>query len=106
MIQPDKFYETLGAALKARREALEITQAEVGLHLGLSRTSITNIEQGRQRLLIDQFCRLAELLQCQRDDLLRDAIEMGAIADRQSTTAVPASVEKFVQSLSGGRTEP
>jgi hypothetical protein len=38
--------------------------------------------------------------------LLRDAIEMGAIADRQSTTAVPASVEEFVQSLNGSRTEP
>lgn len=99
MIPADKFYETLGAAIKARREALEITQAEVGLHLGLSRTSITNIEQGRQRLLIDQFCRLADLLECERDELLRNAVAIASISNSQKSATVPRSVTEFVQRL-------
>jgi transcriptional regulator with XRE-family HTH domain len=106
MIVADGFYETLGAAIKGRRDALGITQAEIALHLGLSRTSITNIERGRQRLLIDQFCRLAELLQCDRDDLLRDAVAMASISNRQKPKAVPASVDKFVKSLNEPHREP
>lgn len=70
MIPADDFYESLGAAIKVRRTALGMNQAELGKRLGLSRTSITNIERGRQRLLIDQFCRVAEVLNCDRDLLL------------------------------------
>jgi hypothetical protein len=57
-------------------------------------------------LLIDQFCRLAELLQCDRDDLLRDAVAMASISNRQKPKAVPASVDKFVKSLNEPHREP
>lgn len=98
MIDADRFYEDLGRAIRARREALEITQAELGVRIGLSRTSVTNIECGRQRLLIDQFCRLAEVLHCERDDLLSSvSTDVRANAKPKDSSALPASVASFVE---------
>jgi transcriptional regulator with XRE-family HTH domain len=103
MIREDRFYRTLGRAIKARREELGLTQAELGEHLRLSRTSITNIERGRQRLLIDQFCRVAEILKCQRDQLLADALQEGP-SGRKAKPILP-SVRDFVESLDSGAAE-
>lgn len=47
-----------------------MTQAELGESLGLSRTSITNIERGRQRLLIDQFQSVCTALDVTAEILL------------------------------------
>lgn len=98
MIDADRFYEDLGRAIRSRREALEITQAELGARIGLSRTSVTNIECGRQRLLIDQFCRLAQVLRCERDDLLPpERMETAASAKSKDALASMPSVASFVE---------
>ena len=101
MIRADEFYERLGSAIKARREALSLTQSDLAARLGLSRTSITNIERGRQRLLIDQFCRLAEILRCERDALLIGLSQPGSSRRPRasSTDAMSATVADFVESL-------
>lgn len=98
MIDADRFYEDLGRAIRARREALEITQAELGARIGLSRTSVTNIECGRQRLLIDQFCRLAQVLRCERDELLPAVMpDAGARTSSKDSLASLPSVASFVE---------
>lgn len=70
MITPNDFYLNLGDSIRRRREELRLTQAELGESLGLSRTSVTNIERGRQRLLIDQFQRVCSVLDVSTDTLL------------------------------------
>lgn len=70
MITPNDFYLRLGDSIRRRREELRLTQAELGESLGLSRTSVTNIERGRQRLLIDQFQRVCKALDVPADTLL------------------------------------
>jgi transcriptional regulator with XRE-family HTH domain len=70
MITPNDFYLKLGDSIRSRREELRLTQAELGESLGLSRTSVTNIERGRQRLLIDQFQRVCKALDVPADALL------------------------------------
>ena len=98
MIDADRFYEDLGRAIRSRREALEITQAELGARIGLSRTSVTNIECGRQRLLIDQFCRLAQVLRCERDELLpSERAETAVVANHKDALASMPSVASFVE---------
>lgn len=95
------------ASIRARREALKMTQAELGDRLGLSRTSVTNIECGRQRLLIDQFCRLSEVLNCQRDDLLSPAMSQSPDqrpAGRDDLASMP-TVARFVQKALQGNSE-
>lgn len=50
MMAPDvqKFYERLGACIGGFRRRAGITQDDLGAKVGLSRTSVTNIEKGRQ----------------------------------------------------------
>lgn len=99
----DRFYEELGKAIRLRREALGLTQAELGVRIELSRTSVTNLECGRQRLLIDQFCKLAEVLGCEREELLAAAVAAAAkdeppMADLSSMPSVADFVEKTFRS--------
>jgi transcriptional regulator with XRE-family HTH domain len=51
----DQFYMEVGERLRAARTSSGLTQAEVAEAAGISRTSLTNIECGRQRILVDQL---------------------------------------------------
>lgn len=98
MIPADEFYEELGKAIRKRREGCGLKQAELGNRLGLSRTSVTNIESGRQRLLADQLCRVATILECEVADLLPSAAKarrtkIKANADLELMPAVAKFVE-------------
>jgi transcriptional regulator with XRE-family HTH domain len=57
----DLFNEELGRLIRNYRTG-KLTQAELGERIGLSRTAITNIECGRQRLLVDQLVEIADAL--------------------------------------------
>ncbi|WP_083415204.1 helix-turn-helix domain-containing protein [Massilia timonae] len=56
------FYKQIGSSLRVAREERKMTQGELASAVGLSRTSLTNIELGRQRILVDQLVDLAEAL--------------------------------------------
>lgn len=58
----DRFNSELGRKIRAARESQKITQEQLGNAVQLSRTSITNIELGRQRLLVDQLAGIASTL--------------------------------------------
>jgi transcriptional regulator with XRE-family HTH domain len=57
-----ELYRRLGRAVAERREELELTQDKVASQLGLSRASLANIENGRQRIMVHQLFRLANAL--------------------------------------------
>ena len=57
----ENFNEQLGLRIRAAREG-KLTQATLAATVGLSRTAITNIECGRQRLLVDQLVDIAGAL--------------------------------------------
>ena len=52
-------YKEVGRRLRHARKAAELTQDAVSERVGLSRTSITNIEKGRQRIPLHVFFLLA-----------------------------------------------
>ncbi len=58
----DRIYRVFGSRLRELREQASVTQEELARRVDLSRTSITNIEKGRQRILLHQFVDLAEAL--------------------------------------------
>jgi len=62
---PDNFNEELGRRIRAAREG-KLTQTTLGSRVGLSGTTITNIECGRQRLLVDQLVEIAAAIGIQR----------------------------------------
>lgn len=73
---PDQFNEELGKRIRAAREG-KLTQAALGAKVGLSRTAITNIECGRQRLLVDQLVQIATAIGVPPTNLLPSS-EAGA----------------------------
>jgi transcriptional regulator with XRE-family HTH domain len=69
-MKSELIYEALGKAIRKRREALEMTQGQLAERVGLSRASVTNIELGRQSVLVDQLYEFAEALQVKPAELM------------------------------------
>lgn len=64
------FYAQLGENIAHTRKALHMRQGELAAMLGVTRTSVTNIEAGRQKPLVHTVFLIAEVLNCSVDDLL------------------------------------
>lgn len=69
----DPIYARLGGIIRRRRDQIGMTQAELANGVGLSRTSVTNIERGRQPMLVHQLCALANILRVDVCDLVSEA---------------------------------
>jgi DNA-binding XRE family transcriptional regulator len=66
----DGFYERFGRRLREMRKGAELTQDQVASRLGVNRTTLVNIEKGRQRVALDQVIELANILGCDAAELL------------------------------------
>jgi DNA-binding XRE family transcriptional regulator len=77
------FYRAFGAKVATARKARKITQAKLASVLGLSRTSVTNIEKGRQQVQVHTLARLADILSVHVSDLLpgRQLLETQTVTD-------------------------
>lgn len=64
------FYSQVGQLIRIERERKGISQEELGRRVQLTRTSITNIENGRQRLLIHTLWAIANQLKVDFSKLL------------------------------------
>lgn len=71
-VTTDPFYIELGRRISHRRRQLNKTQEELALVVGLKRTSITNLERGRQKVLIHTLVEVANCLQISVCDLIPD----------------------------------
>jgi len=58
----DPFYVLAGQAIRKVRESKGVSQEQLGKAIELSRTSINNMENGRQKMLLDTFCEIAKVL--------------------------------------------
>lgn len=94
---PDHFNEELGERIRGAREG-KMTQAILGSRIGLSRTAITNIECGRQRLLVDQLVDIADALGVSPASLLPTEKKSSAAGD-QAVAEMP-TVQKWLSSVS------
>lgn len=70
MIDDERLYQAIGKRLKQLREANDLTQADLAKTLGFERTSITNIERGKQRPGVHVLYRICAYLQVPIDKLL------------------------------------
>jgi len=61
--------QLIGANIKKYRKEFALNQEELGNAVGLSRTSIVNIEAGKQSPTIETLLKLCSILQCTPDDL-------------------------------------
>jgi transcriptional regulator with XRE-family HTH domain len=65
-----RLYADVGRRIRAARERCGMTQDALATIVGLSRTSVTNIERGRQKLLLHTLNRVAAALRMQIAELL------------------------------------
>ena len=66
----EQLYREFGRALRARRKQAGLSQDDVAQRVGMSRTSITNIEQGRQHVSLHVLYDLAGAVGTTPGDLL------------------------------------
>jgi transcriptional regulator with XRE-family HTH domain len=65
-------YSRVGPLIAAKRSARGMSQAALAAAVGLTRTSISNIERGRQKVLLHTFVALAVALSVKPAELLPD----------------------------------
>jgi len=63
-------YIQLGRNIASARTQASVTQAQLADALGLSRTSITNVEAGKQTVQVDELLLIAHYLRTPVTDLL------------------------------------
>jgi transcriptional regulator with XRE-family HTH domain len=63
MAEHRTFYEEVGRRIRETRTDRRMSQEELGAAASLTRTSITNIERGRQRMLLHTLAEIARALQ-------------------------------------------
>ena len=66
----ERLYQEFGRRLRSAREGAGLSQQILAERVGLSRTSITNIERGRQHVALHMLFRLASALGKEPSDLL------------------------------------
>ena len=60
MNKPDVFYKKIGENIRAKRKERGLSQEGLAQAIGLKRPSMSNIEKGRQNILLHTFCDIAE----------------------------------------------
>ena len=69
-IQTKGFYREVGMRIRVAREHIGESQEKIASSVGLSRTSLTNIEKGNQKFLLHTFIGIAAALGVPITDLL------------------------------------
>jgi transcriptional regulator with XRE-family HTH domain len=88
----DRFYLEFGQRLRAARARAGLSQEVLGVQVGLNRTSISNIEKGRQRILLHHLPLLADHLGTTVDELLPTTPSSGDVL-----SAVPDDARGWVR---------
>ncbi len=65
-----EFYSRVGRVVRGRRTAIGMTQVALARMTGLARTSVINIEQGRQAVFLHQIVAMAQALRIDPWDLV------------------------------------
>lgn len=91
--------------MKARREQLRVSQADIALRVGLLRTSITNIEAGRQKPPLHVLYDICEALRLEVADVLPTIEELRPTTDEEIAAEdgkvwrVPSKTAEFLREL-------
>ena len=63
LVQCEPIYVRLGSVIRERRLRLGLTQEQLAARINLTRTSLCNIEIGRQRVLLSDLWDIARALE-------------------------------------------
>ena len=90
----DSFYEEFGKRVRRARLSLGLNQEALGHRVGLERSSISNVEKGRQRVQLHMLLEFAVALDVPPIQLLPESTTASDPLRR-----VPADTRPFVQDV-------
>lgn len=91
MVANQAFYQELGRRIKEARTKGRLTQEVLANKVSLTRTTVTNIEKGRQQLLVHTLVDIAEVLQVTPESLLPEP--QSSSIDKLLTVETPQAQE-------------
>src|SRR6185437_15976196 len=94
-----RLYKQLGQTIRIRRDRAGMTQEDLAKAVRLSRTSVTNIERGRQQLLLHQLLDFAKALKAEPHELLDEITPVNDIDIETAIEEVPPEVQKLIAQL-------
>jgi len=83
MSQKEVLYVLVGINIRTLRREKGMSQEMLAAKAKIARTSLTNIEAGKQRLGLDTLLRIASELECDWNDLL-PKISKGLLVDAET----------------------
>ncbi len=98
----DHFYGQVGSRVRDARKAARVTQSQLGDAVNMTRSSITNLEAGRQRIPLHLLVWIAEVLEVEPSALLpgqplfKDLLHVPDLAEHLSTVS-DEGMREFVQ---------
>jgi transcriptional regulator with XRE-family HTH domain len=96
MLRQAGYYRELGQRIQRTRRGLGLTQEGLAGMVGLTRTSMVNIERGRQKVLAHTLVKLARSLKVTIDVLARESSDEVKIDELLRD--MPEPTKKFVRS--------
>jgi DNA-binding XRE family transcriptional regulator len=95
----DEIYRGVGRKLRQTRENQHLTQDSLAQRLGISRTSMVNIEAGRQRAPLHLLWQIAELLETKLILLIPSPEEL---LGPQNQTVLDKEMMKQIEEVANG----
>jgi transcriptional regulator with XRE-family HTH domain len=90
----EALYRAFGRGLREAREDAGLTQRQVAERVGLTRTSVTNIERGNQHVALHQLFLLAGVVGLEPADLLpNDEVALEELVPARALKDVDADPE-------------
>ena len=71
-----RLYQLVGRRVRGLREGLKMTQDDLARQINMTRTSVTNVEGGRQKIPLHHLLRIANALGADLRDLIPDRTEL------------------------------
>lgn len=93
MVPP--IYIALGERIRKRREKLGLTQQQLAERVDLSRTSVTNIERGRQAVLVHQLAMFAKALDLRLSSLIPSEDETPSLTRSAPEEEIAAAMARL-----------
>lgn len=88
------FYISIGRKIAELRNRAGITQEALAVKISLTRTSVINIEKGRQQLFLHTLVDIAKALQIQPADLIVETSAKAEIKDLDEVIRETVTQEK------------
>jgi transcriptional regulator with XRE-family HTH domain len=90
------FYRKVGERIRSHRQDRGLSQEGLATAIGLKRPSLSNIEKGRQNILLHTICEIAETLSTSVDELLPGKAASEPI-EVSGLEKLPKEVRDFVE---------